>query len=268
MVDFGFSRFGLKFREVMFQNSKEFTFNNEDVCLYHQNINDVGMLDIIKPKYSRIDTQYTIHTDLSVSEEELNIKISKNFRYEIRRAQRENIKIHFLKGKEALESPDILNQFEQTYNNMFVEKNMSNRLNMKYVIAALKAEAMVLSIAIDGKSGQTLVYHAYVIDEDNALLLYSASKLWTDKVLGNLIGYANKYLHWEDMCYMKHVGIQNFEWGGISSKDEPNGIDKFKMSFGGEVVQLKNCIFANSLKGRLYVKVLKERDKRKNEINN
>ena len=54
---------------------------------------------------------------------------------------------------------------------------------------------------------------------------------------------------------------------GISSKDQPNGIDKFKMSFGGEVVQLKNCIFANSIKGKFYVKLLKERDK-KNANNN
>ena len=44
---------------------------------------------------------------------------------------------------------------------------------------------------------------------------------------------------------------------------QPNGIDKFKMSFGGEVVQLKNCIFAKSIKGKLYVKLLKERDEKK-----
>ena len=45
----------------------------------------------------------------------------------------------------------------------------------------------------------------------------------------------------------------------------PNGIDKFKMSFGGDIIQLKNCIVANSTKGNLYVKLLKERSKMRNE---
>lgn len=261
MVDFGFSRNGLKFREVMFRNSKEIVFNNEDICLCHQSMEDKDISEIIDKKYGRVDNQYTIYTDLTSSEEELNAKISKNFRYEIRRAQREEIGIFFYSGTEALESPDILEQFEQTYNKMFAEKNMGNKLNMKYVMAALLADAMVLSVAAD-RDGRILVFHAYVTDETNALLLYSASKLWEEKELGNLIGYANKYLHWQDMCYMKRSGRKNFEWGGISSKDEPNGIDKFKMSFGGEVIQLKNCIFANSLKGRMYVKFLKERDKK------
>ncbi len=263
MVDFSFVRSGIRFREIMFLNSKEIIFGNEDVCLCHQNIGDKDISDIIEQKYSKVDDQFTIYTDLTISEDELNRKISKNFRYEIRRAQRENITLEFLKGNETLKNQEILSHFEQTYNNMFVEKHMGNRLNMKYVIAALQAESMVLSLAVDGRTGQVLVYHAYVIDENNALLLYSASKLWEEKELGKYIGFANKYLHWEDMLYMRNSGRKNFEWGGIASKDTPNGIDKFKMSFGGEVIQLKNCIFANSLKGRAYVKLLKERGKKR-----
>ena len=268
MVDFGFLRHGLKFREIMFLDSKQIMFRNEDVCLYHQNINEKGLSNTINQKYSRVDHQYTLYTDLTESEEEINKKISKNYRYEIRRAQRENINVHFLKGKEVFENSVILTNFEQTYNNMFVQKKMKNRINMKYIIAALESDAMILSIAIDGKTGQVLVYHAYVTDNNNALLLYSASNLWKDKESGNLIGYANKYLHWEDMCYMKRTGRKNFEWGGISSKEKPNGIDKFKISFGGEIIQLNNCIIANSVKGRLYVKILKEIDKKRREKGN
>lgn len=267
MVDFTFSRFGLRFREVMFQDTENFEFKNEDICLYHESRMDRGDPEKINAKDKRVDNQYTIYTNLSIPEEELKNNISKNFRYEIRRAQRENIEICFLKGTEVFEDKNTLIQFEEIYNSMFLQKQMRRRLNMKYVKAALEADEMILSRAVDSNTGETLIYHAYVVDNRNALLLYSASRLWTDKNLGNLIGYANKYLHWRDMCYMKEAGRENFEWGGISSKDNPNGIDKFKLSFGGEVIQLKNCILANSLKGSLYVKGLKERDRRKNEIN-
>ena len=267
-AEFEFTRFGLKFREIMFKNVKDFKFENEDICLYHENISDIDTLDnLVENKYSRVDNQYTLHTNLEGSKEDLLKRISKNYRYEIRRAPREGIEVKIYSGLEAFEVPGLLQSLEGTYNNMFAEKEMSNHLNMEYVNAALKNNAMIISVAIDGKTNQNLVYHAYVVDENNSLLLYSASKLWTEKELGNLIGYANKYLHWMDMCYMKEKGRNNYEWGGISSKDQPNGIDKFKMSFGGEVVQLKNCIFANSIKGKLYVKLLKERDK-KNANNN
>ena len=192
-------------------------------------------------------------------------KISKNFRYEIRRAQKEGIEVEIYNGNEAFTKPELLKELQNSYNSMFAEKNITKRLNMKYINAALKNDAMIISVAVDRKTNQNLVYHAYVVDKKNSLLLYSTSKLWTDKNSGNLIGYANKYLHWVDICYMKENGRINYEWGGISSKDNPNGIDKFKMSFGGEVIQLKNCIFANSIKGNLYVKLLKEREKKKNE---
>ena len=29
------------------------------------------------------------------------------------------------------------------------------------------------------------------------------------------------------------MGVKEYDWGGIASCDEPNGIDRFKMPFGG-----------------------------------
>ncbi|WP_242886157.1 hypothetical protein [Faecalibacterium sp. BCRC 81149] len=32
---------------------------------------------------------------------------------------------------------------------------------------------------------------------------------------------------------LKEMGVKEYDWGGIASCDEPNGIDRFKMPFGG-----------------------------------
>lgn len=199
--------------------------------------------------------QYTVFSDLNLSKDELNRKISKNYRYEIRRAERENIAVKMYFGKEILNESNLIESFCDTYNQMFAEKKMNKKLNTKYIKSAVENNFMTITIA--SHEGKNFGFHAYVTDNNNALLLYSASLLWTDKTLGNLIGYANKYLHWKDMCYFKDKGITNYEWGGLASKDTPNGIDKFKMSFGGDVLEGKNYIIANSFKGKLYLKLLK-----------
>lgn len=53
-----------------------------------------------------------------------------------------------------------------------------------------------------------------------------------DSAMRNAIGRANKYLHWHDWLLLKNIGVIEYDWGGIASYDNPNGIDKFKMSFG------------------------------------
>lgn len=265
MVDFEYKRFMLKFREIMFDNLNEFRFKDEDICLYHQYIYSGNIDYVYSDKYCLLDNQYTLRTDLLCEKDCLQNHISKNFRYEIRRAEKENVKIKIYDGKENVVNNQLLYEFEKTYNGMFKKKDMSNRFNMKYVKAALENNSMIISVAIDGNTDEYMVFHAYVVDMENTLLLYSTSKKWMDKKIENLVGYANKYLHWTDICYFKDTGRINYEWGGISSKDNPNGIDKFKMSFGGDIIQLKNCIVANSTKGNLYVKLLKERSKMRNE---
>lgn len=76
----------------------------------------------------------------------------------------------------------------------------------------------------------------------------------------------NKYLHWKDILSFKERGYSRYEWGGITDVENPNGIDRFKMEFGGEVQIYYNYIVANSLKGRLYLYLLKWREKKMRKI--
>ena len=109
-AEFEFTRFGLKFREIMFKKVKDFKFEKEDICLYHENINDIDTLDnLVENKYSRVDNRYTLHTNLEESEEDLLKRISKNYRYEIRRAQEKGLKLRYIVDQKHLKFQDFYN---------------------------------------------------------------------------------------------------------------------------------------------------------------
>lgn len=263
MVDFSYSRYGLKFREMMFATDEKVAFNSEDVCLFHcgDTCNGEEIIGLSKKiRMKKIDHQYTILTDLSIEEEELWKLMNKNYRNEVNRAKKEGIETFSVCDGDYSKLSEILDSFELMYNQMFTDKGMKNRLNRQYVEAALQSRNMVITGA--KYKEQALVYHAYIADDLNALLLYSTSLLWEDKEIGKIVGWANKMLHWSDICLFKAKGIQRYEWGGIKSPNEPNGIDKFKMGFGGNITQYDNCIFALSLKGVAYLTAVKAKTKR------
>lgn len=82
---------------------------------------------------------------------------------------------------------------------------------------------------------ETLVYHTYLFDELNARLYQSCSLFRGDNDEdAKVVGFANRGLHWYDMRSFRDKGIKWYDWGGISSTEKPNGIDQFKMGFGGE----------------------------------
>ena len=71
--------------------------------------------------------QYTLITDLSVSEEETWNKIHKTTKKQIKRAEREGIITEYYEGTALPLS--LLNSFETTYNTMFVSKGKNTRFN-------------------------------------------------------------------------------------------------------------------------------------------
>jgi lipid II:glycine glycyltransferase (peptidoglycan interpeptide bridge formation enzyme) len=260
MVDFSFKRKGIKFREVMFAVPGVLEFNDEDVLLLHGSENNKIENNIKiknKMKNIRVDHQYTLISNLLCEEDKLWSLLNKNYRNEIKRAKKEGIVTKSFVGQQAINQSGLLDTFEGMYNKMFESKGMGNRLNRIYVEAALKANQMTLTCAY--YNDQILVIHAYVNDSKNALLLYSTSLLWEEdnKELGKKIGWSNKLLHWDDMNAFKKNGLYTYEWGGIQSCNDPNGIDKFKMGFGGSVVQYDNYIIARTLLGALYILLIK-----------
>ena len=195
--------------------------------------------------------QYSLLLDITKGEDEIFECIRKNVKYEINRCNKENVSFEVYKSNDIVESQKILSDFECQYNEMYKEKNMNVKLSMREVNSYIENNAFVLTAAkFDEK---VLCYHAYVCDNKSTRLLYSCSNFRSDDHdMKNLIARANKFLHWQDIKYFKQAGIHSYDFGGISSFEEPNGIDKFKMAFGGESVEYYNIKYVKTFKGKCY----------------
>ena len=261
MVNFQFQRGLLRINEMAFgsfsdiDRSKKsdvvYMHSNEDALL---NIKDASVLAMPQP---------TLVNNLSDNEDSLFKKISKTCRYEIRRAEREGCTINHYTSSELEQMPEIVLGFETSYNNMFKSKGLySYSFNKKMVQAGIVNKSIIISTCSD-LEGKYTVYHAYLVDGNSCVLLYSASPLWDNKggYTANLIGWMNKCLHWNDILFFKRSGYLRYEWGGISSMSQPNGIDLFKMSFGGNLQSFNNYIVANSILGKIYILLVKTKYK-------
>ncbi|MCI9217899.1 MAG: hypothetical protein HFG95_12735 [Dorea sp.] len=263
MVDFTFRRGMFRIREMAFGEIDN-RVNKCDVLYFHS-------MDI-SCKYEPdttfiLNKQYTLLNDLSKSEEELQNSIKKNCRYEIRRAEREEATFQVYTDFNTAKKQNVIDNFENTYNEMFKSKQLSLQFNRRLVESAFKSKQCIITVSQIPLYENIAVYHAYLMDEENAMLMYSASSIWcnNNKEVVNCIGRMNKFLHWKEMQWLKEKKVKRLEWGGISSPVKPNGIDKFKMEFGGNTVCYNNYIIAKSSIGKLYVRGIKFRQSQRGE---
>ena len=94
---------------------------------------------------------------------------------------------------------------------------------------------------------RTLVMHSLMVDEKakRACMLHDAAmfRQMPDIRHRNLIGHANRYLHFLDMMYLKERGIESLDLGGYAKDTEDEHlqhINEFKDGFGGELVEMSN----------------------------
>lgn len=257
MLDFTFRRGPIKIREVAFESS--FKYRRDcDVTYYHSNENERSY---IPQKLHILKQQYTLVTDLKKDLNEIQRGITKNCRYEIRRAEKENVSFEVYEDLEKENILVVIAEFQKAYEEMFKQKGITMKFNYGLVMSALQKKQCIITVSKIQQYKDVAVFHAYLCDENNAMLMYSTSSLYknNDKKIENCIGRMNKYLHWKDIQWFKNRGTKRFEWGGISSPETPNGIDKFKMEFGGKVACYNNYIIANSIKGKLYVNAIRMR---------
>ncbi|MBR2282465.1 MAG: hypothetical protein IJ863_07590 [Spirochaetales bacterium] len=209
----------------------------------------------IEGKGFKSSRQYSLVSDLTSSNEELLNLMTKTIRNEINRSERENVEVLFHSSQDLKSSLGIIDGFARMYHEMYAQKGMESvQLPTKELAGYIDANQLIVSIAkIDGKP---VVYHSHVYGDGCSRLLHSCSEFRVaDNATRNAIGRANKYLHWTDIQRLKDMGTEKYDWGGVSSFDNPNGIDRFKMAFGPEPVEYCNISFSVSMKHRLYERI-------------
>jgi hypothetical protein len=93
-----------------------------------------------------------------------------------------------------------------------------------------------LSISAAMIRGKILAVHANIEDfpRVRVLKIYTRRKQSINSAEYNLIGRANKALHYLDMATFYERGFMSYDWGGFSGVAN-NGIDRFKLQFLGQI---------------------------------
>jgi len=206
-----------------------------------------------KKWYTIVDEHITVINELRKSDDEIISEFKKNVRYEIRRAIREGVVISHIDRNEISHKSSTVAAFVKAYEDCAKSidgYNLMDAFSERKLHNFIENKCVHFSVA---KKDDLKVYHVYVHDEKEAVLIYSISNFRDDKENEYLAGMANKLLHFDDMKYFRNLGLSIYDWGNISSEDNPNGIDKFKMSFGGNVKRLYSTFYGNSVKGKILI---------------
>jgi lipid II:glycine glycyltransferase (peptidoglycan interpeptide bridge formation enzyme) len=184
---------------------------------------------------------YTLITDLRKTPDDLLAAMTKDTRYEIRRAT-DRDKITYRCWNTDMAEP--LARFIEFYDQCAALKNIP-RAPAAYLKVMVEAGVLDLSCAMDAE-GKELVWHAYYRGPWRMVLLHSGSifRDSADTAFRNLIGRANRYLHWQDMLRSKTTGVVAYDFGGWytgTSHQEFLRVNRFKEEFGGAVVREFNC---------------------------
>lgn len=177
------------------------------------------------PWYYRKIEGETSTLDITKPLAELFAAMKSNTRNEIKRAIKENI---------TFDQTTDYDAFVAYYNQFCDQKG----IEFKTDVATLKKyDKTVITLARYQEN--VLAMHATVVNkrDKEAMLLYSCSFRLNENVDRKMTGWANRFLHYKDIEYLKELGIERYEWNGVCTNPErPDvyNISLFKLSFGSE----------------------------------
>lgn len=216
--------------------SEDIDLSKTDVLICSQLFN-LPVINQSLPAGSRREISFhkkfnTLFIDLRKDVNELFSELHKNTRAKITKAQKDKLNfIHF--------SPPTDEQIQELslFYDEFAKAKGIRRSNKNKMRALRDRNALVISLVSD-HDNRPLCYHAYAADGTRATLLYSASRRFSkDSAERNLVGRANRYLHWQDIVYFKDKGYLTYDFCGFDkdSKDpQVANISQFKKGFGGK----------------------------------
>jgi hypothetical protein len=214
----------------------------------------VGILDpSADEEWKRYDT---LTVDLTREENDLLGGMGKSTRYEVKRAQRDQVEAECL----ASPDPETIRAFADYYDEFAASKQLGEIFRPR-LTALAEIGALMLS-RVTASAETVAAWHAYAQFGGRALLLNSASlfRAEDDSDARNEIGRANRCLHWHDMLHFKASGCTVYDLGGIDVAERDPAttrIAAFKRGFGGEVRPTYARSQAMSAKGRAARTVLR-----------
>ena len=194
---------------------------------------------------------YSIEIPLTPAPEQLLGAMKKDTRYEITRAGKDALTVDFWTEPDEA----TLDSFCTFFDAFAASRGLSSA-NRPWLSEYARAGQLTLSCA--SLEGVPLVWHSYYRGPRWARLLMSASDFRSnpDKAFRNLVGRANRFLHWNDMLQFKDSGVDFYDLGGWyeGSEDQQKlRINQFKEEFGGAVNKRYYSMHPVTLKGQMFL---------------
>lgn len=183
----------------------------------------------LKKSPMHLAAEHTVMIDLSLSEEELLSKMRRQTRYEVRRANKQGIRVRRSNSRELfLEFHEV--QVATAKRQGFVPPNLETLLAEREAFGD-KIEIYVAETT----EGEAIAYGLVICDGREGDYYEAASTDLNRKLPG---AYA---LLWQAMRDLKREGYERFNLWGIAPAGQPGhryaGVTTFKTGFGGEVVE-------------------------------
>lgn len=199
--------------------------------------------------------QYTLIKNLELPEEDLFLSLGKHLRQYIKRSVKENlIGFRILEGDEILANPSIIDDCKKLYEKMFSDKGISSEFNRELFDAYATQNSLLLGVST--QNGRPIGFNAVIMNENDARLWLAAFDFRNDTLDSQVLSRAHQRLDWEMILKCKRQGIKSYDFGGVNSFENPNGIAKFKMAFEkSNRTEYYNYLVDGSLIGKIALTV-------------
>ncbi len=195
---------------------------------------------------------YTSIVDLDQDEKALFDGLHKSFRYEIRRAQDKDV----LDCHIAPPSPAALDAFFAFYDAFAQARGLPGANRAK--LHGLSSLGLLCLAEVRDAQGACVAAHLYLQTPQRVRLYHSAGQQG-EQADRQLVGRANKLLHWKALQHFQAHGLREYDMGGLGMSDAMKALDQFKQQFGGRTVLEYNRIEAASLRGQVLLGLMRLR---------
>jgi CRISPR/Cas system-associated endoribonuclease Cas2 len=241
MEVFEFTRLGVSYKQVWFNTENSLSqdiFSKADIIEF-------------KESYKELQGLYQFQNgviNLDKGLEQVHEKFEKGFKYEIRRAEKEQFSCF-----EAELTEETFQSVYQEYKAFSEKKGLpligSNFLKLYMSRQALRVTGVRLAETI-------FQYHVYYESSRELILLASFPVFnQANSIKKSALGFANRYLHWFDIQLAARLGKQKYNLGGIGNSNDPAilTIANFKKEMSPDSVGYFQGVIPVSRKGRFFL---------------
>ena len=240
----------IKIAEIWYNSQEKLEEKKADVFKYK-------FVEAKQQNSALLEERFTILINLKEDIDTLFSHIGKNTRYKINRAkERDGVNCGVFFALNEQDKDKIAHYIE--YFNGFSASKKRSSLTFSDLRQFYDQGTLCIRHVVNEDASVTYTMHAYIVSDGRARLHQSSSHFRNndDSEARNLIGRANRYLHWDDILYFKNMGLDYYDFGGWyggQTDTEKLAINQFKEAFGGEKTQEYTYTVPVSLSGKIAV---------------